>query len=147
MLKKHLDEWAEKDNLISETQFGFRPKRGTLEGCFLLKHVVDSHTAQGKPLFAAFIDFEKACDSVDRQLLWKSLQALGLQGWSLGVLQAMYSDVHLKARVGEDEGESFPSTRGVKQGDPLSPLLFGLFIDKLVGFLNNRLPGVGVQVV
>jgi hypothetical protein len=147
MLMKRLDGWAENDNLRAETQFGFRPKRGTLEGCFLLKHVVDSHTAQGKPLFAAFIDFKKAYDSVDRQLLWKSLQALGLQGWSLSVLQAMYSDVQLRARVGGDEGESFPSTRGVKQGDPLSPLLFGLFIDKLVGFLNNRLPGVGVEVV
>ena len=96
-----------------------------------------------KAAFAAFIDFKKAYDSVDRQLLWKSLQALGLQGWSHGILQAMYSDVQLRARVGGDEGESFPSTRGVKQGDPLSPLLFGLFIDKLVGFLNNRLPGWG----
>jgi hypothetical protein len=39
-------------------QFGFRPKRGTLDG-FLLKHVVDSHTAQGKLLFAAFNDLKK----------------------------------------------------------------------------------------
>ncbi len=59
MLMKRLDGWAENDNLRAETQFGFRPKRGTLEGCFLLKHVVDSHTAQGKPLFAAFIDLKK----------------------------------------------------------------------------------------
>jgi hypothetical protein len=60
MLMKRLEGWAEKDNLRSETQFGFRPKRGTVEGCFLLKHVVDSYTAQGKPLFAAFIDFKKS---------------------------------------------------------------------------------------
>jgi hypothetical protein len=59
----------------------------------------------------------------------------------------MYSDVQLKARVGGEEEESFPSTQGVEQGDPLLPLLFGLFIDKVVGFLNSRIPGVGHQLV
>jgi hypothetical protein len=59
----------------------------------------------------------------------------------------MNLNVQLQARVRGEEGESFLSTRGVQQGDPHSPLLFGLFIDKLVGFLNSRLPGVGVQVV
>jgi hypothetical protein len=56
MLLMRLDGWAENDNLRAETQFGFRPQRGSLEGYFLLKHVIDSHTAQGKPFFAAFID-------------------------------------------------------------------------------------------
>jgi hypothetical protein len=38
MLMKRIDEWAENGNLRAETQFGFLPQRGTLEGCFLVKH-------------------------------------------------------------------------------------------------------------
>jgi hypothetical protein len=70
--------------------------------------------------FCSLYRINKAYESVDCWLLLKSLQPLGLHGWLLGVLKAMYSDEQLQARVGGDEGESFPSTRGVKQGDPVS---------------------------
>jgi hypothetical protein len=58
----------------------------------------------------------------------------------------MYTDVSLRVRLGGQQGDTFPSTRGVKQGDPLFPLLFGLFIDRLERFLEARAPTLGVNV-
>jgi len=43
-------------------------------------------------------------------------------------------------------GPTFDSTRGVKQGDPLSPLLFGLFIDRVEQWLRDRVPDAGVSI-
>ena len=44
--------------------------------------------------------------------------------------------------------DSFPSDVGVKQGDPLSPLLFGLFIDRMEGIIRDHLPAAsGVQLL
>ncbi len=58
----------------------------------------------------------------------------------------MYSDVRLRVRLGGQQGDTFPSTRGVKQGDQLSPLLLGLFIDRLESFLAARAPTLGARV-
>jgi hypothetical protein len=58
----------------------------------------------------------------------------------------MYSDARLHARLGGQQGDTFLSTRGVKQGDPLSPLLFGLFIDRLESYLEARAPTLVVKV-
>jgi hypothetical protein len=64
----------------------------------------------------------------------------------LDSLQEMYQDVKLRVRVGGKLGVEFESKRGVKQGDPLSPLLFGLLIDRLEGAMEHLLPEAGVRV-
>lgn len=64
----------------------------------------------------------------------------------LGALASMYWEAPMTVKNGRELGPTFISTRGVKQGDPLSPLLFGLFIDRLEGWLKQRLPDCGVQL-
>ncbi len=44
--------------------------------------------------------FSKAYDTVDRRLLWRCLEGMGVHGPALQVLQNMYEDVQLRVRVG-----------------------------------------------
>lgn len=141
-----LDAWAEATGKRANGQAGFRPGRGTPDNCFILRHVIDAAAVRKKPLYCAFIDFSKAYDRVDRALLWRVLQGMGLHGQALGTLQQMYEGVQLRVRVGGDMSEPFPSTVGVRQGCPLSPLLFGLVIDRLEQFLAEKCPNSGTLV-
>ena len=141
-----LDAWAEARGLRAHGQAGFRVKRGTPDNCFILRHVIDGAGVRKKPLYCAFIDFSKAYDRVDRELLWQVLKGLGVHGDMLGSLQQMYAGVQLRVRFGGGLSDPFPSTVGVRQGCPLSPLLFGLVIDRLERFLAEKCPGAGTRV-
>ena len=146
LLLARMDEWAETRGLRAAGQAGFRSGRGTLDNSFVLRHLVDSAALKEQPLYCAFIDFSKAYDRVDRQLLWRCLQGMGLAGPALDTLQQMYEHVWLQVRAGGSLGEPFRSDVGVKQGCPLSPLLFGIYIDRLERFLADKCPGAGARL-
>ena len=58
----------------------------------------------------------------------------------------MYNNVNIRVRVGGKLGDVFSSLLGVKQGDALSPLLFGLFIDRFEKYIDEEYPNLGVQL-
>ena len=64
-------------------------------------------------------------------------------GWSVA---GMYWSVPLVPKLHDKMGDAIPSTCGVNQGEALSPLIFGLFIDEFESWLRQRLPNMGVQL-
>ncbi len=86
-----------------------------------------------EPLYVAFVDFRKAfSDSVPRARLWAKLRARGVGPFMMRALEATYVDVPLSVRTRAGVSLPFFSTCGLKQGDPNSPNLFGLYVDDLV---------------
>ena len=82
---------------------------------------------QRQNLHIAFIDFTKAFDCVNRELLFKILGKLGCPANFVQVIRMLYSDVH--ARLCNDGELSNPIeyNSGVKQGCKLAPTLFGMY--------------------
>ncbi len=78
-------------------------------------------------------------DIVQCEVLWQVLVGLGVEGRFLQCLQAMDAKdtVHIN-HPNEGVTSSFRCQQGVKQGCPLSPLLFGLYLDALKGCLDGR---------
>jgi len=85
------------------------------------------------------VDLKKAFDTMPREALWQVLAGLGVKGCFLRCLQAMYAKDTIRINhPSEGVTSSFRCQQGVKQGCPLSPLLFGLYLDALEGRLDGR---------
>jgi hypothetical protein len=143
LVNTRLQRAVERLNLRSPTQCGFRPGCGTIDAVFTLQHLIASAQHSRKRLYAVFVDFTKAFDTVRRDLLLERCRALGIHGPFLNVLTAMYDKVLARVCVNGVLGEPFATTLGTKQGSELSPLLFGLFVELLHVMLAARLPGAG----
>ena len=70
----------------------------------------------------------------------------GVHGKALAVLRNMHASVQMQVRLGGKLGEPFEAQTGVRQGDPLSPLLFGLLVDRLEGWLARQCPEAGARL-
>jgi hypothetical protein len=122
--------WALENRRLPDSQFGFVPGRSTLQAAFLLKHCVQAARARRKKLFSVFVDFQAAYDTVDRGLLFDHLHGLGLPQPLLTLLQNVYEGDVYELIDGDKHARVVPK-RGVKQGCPLSPTLFALYISDL----------------
>ena len=68
-LNKHISV-----HISPETQCGFRAGRSTIDMIFTLREVQEKCIEQNMPLYAVFVHFKKAFDTVNRDGLWKVLQ-------------------------------------------------------------------------
>ena len=81
-------------------------------------------------LHAAFINFKQAYDTVPRDALWKHLRRTRLPAPLLAVIRDMYNRDKYVLKDGDKTARVHP-TCGVKQGCPLSPLFFSLYINDI----------------
>ena len=79
-----------------------------------------------------FVDFEKAFDSVWHKGLFQKLRTYGIYGKSLNLIIDLYKKTKCAIKSEKGITEFFEYGKGVRQGCPLSPLLFNLFINDIV---------------
>ena len=79
----------------------------------------------------ALVDLEKAFDRVPRKVIWWALRKLGVDEWTVRLVQGMYSNARSHVCVGEGYSEEFEVKVGVHQGSVLSPLLFIIVLEAL----------------
>lgn len=137
VLNDRLDKYILEHNLITPHQIGFRKLARTSDHMFIIRTLLDKYTHKGSPLYACFVDFRKAFDSVWRQALLCKLLKANIRGKLFNIIEDMYSNDMVCLKVGQQRTDFIPCNVGVKQGDVLSPNLFNLFINDIPVYLSG----------
>ncbi len=144
VLNNRIVRLAERHHIYADEQNGFRKDRSCVDHLFSLTSIIRNRKRDKLPTYVAFVDFEKAFDRVDRNLLYFKLKSMGVGGKMLNMIKCIYSNCESCINVNGYLTDNFPTEFGVRQGDTLSPTLFGLFINDLVQDMD--LYGKGVNL-
>jgi exonuclease III len=142
MLRKRLESQVQ----LHEAQAAFRTKRSCTDNLFVLTRILQEAGKANKSVYAFFLDVRKAYDTVWRDGLSAKLLDKGVDGKLWRVLRDLSSKSTSQVRVNGELSEAFPLSVGVGQGDPLSTLLFDIFIDDLVAGMHDTCSEHGIRM-
>lgn len=142
-----ISRWVELNNILPESQCGFRPHRACNDHIFTLTTIINKKLQKpGGKVYISFIDLKKAFDNVDRHKLWERLYLVGISGKIIRIIASLYENIRLQIRTYEGKTSDIPLDRGVLQGDALSPLLFAIYLHDLEkSLLEAGFEGVSVN--
>jgi hypothetical protein len=123
--------------LIPKTQSAFLKGRQLVEGVVVMNEVVDYAKKAGKECLIMKVDFEKAYDSVNWSFLDYMLGRFGFNTKWRNWMKACICRGNLSVLVNGSPTQEISIKRGLKQGDPLAPLLFLLVAEGLGGLMRT----------
>ena len=124
-LQHHLDP------RVRDRQFGFRKNRSTTQPIHIIRRLLEVFERQNSPFHALFIDWSKAFDSVTFTAIDTAMQHMGVPPHTRKVIMALYDNPTFVVRDSSHKSEVKTQTKGLRQGCPLSPYLFGFVLTHL----------------
>ncbi|XP_043583227.1 golgin subfamily A member 6-like protein 22 [Bombus pyrosoma] len=133
---------AEVETKLEERQFGFRKGRGVTDAVFVISHIIDKQLSRERgKLFACFADLRAAFDRLNREKLEEKMKKMGVSENLTRRIKELYSETKNVVRVKNRNTEAFWTVRGVRQGCPLSPTLFNIYVAGLEDELRKGQAG------
>ena len=138
VMEERLMTFVEATGALSHTQGGFLRQRGTPEQVITLSEVVRSALKRNRKVYLEFLDIRRAYDTVLHPVLWQRCIDIGIGGPFLALLQEIYFKAEARLDIDGTLLAAVPLECGVLQGNPLSPLLFNIYLDGAVREFEER---------
>ena len=98
----------------------------------LLQQIFEKSWEYAKEVNACFVDLEKAYDCIPRDELWGVLLQYGIGSQLLTAIESLYTDSVVCVRVNSATTKPFRVSVGLRQGYSLSPILFLLYMNRIL---------------
>ncbi|XP_072938941.1 uncharacterized protein [Epargyreus clarus] len=132
------------DDFQPPEQAGFRKGFSTMDHIHTLRQVVQKSEEYNLPLCVAYVDYEKAFDSIETWAVLESLQRCQIDYRYIEVLKCMYKAASMTIRLHDRSTNPIQVQRGVRQGDVLSPKLFTAALEDVFKLMEWK--GFGINI-
>ena len=135
-MKRVLDENQPRE------QAGFRQGFSTTDHLQALSQLIEKANEYQIKLCVGFIDYEKAFDSVEHSDLFLALRKIGINEGYVQILEDIYTDATARIHIDEDISKPFKISRGVRQGDTISPKIFTAAMEEVFKKVDMKERGI-----
>ena len=132
---------------LSDVQAGFRKGRETRDQIANIHWIIEKAREFQKNIYFCFIDYAKAFDCVYHNKLWKILKEIGILDPLTCLLRNLYAGQEATVRTGHGRTDWFQIGKGVCQGCILSPCLYNLYAEYIMGHSGLDEAQAGIRIV
>src|SRR6218665_591223 len=118
IIHKRMESTIERE--LPDNQAGFRKARGTRDHIANMRLIMERQLEYGKEVHICLIDYSKAFDCINHELLWKTLLEMGIPKHLIQLLKGLYENQSAVIRTEFGDTNRFKIKKGVRQGCILS---------------------------
>lgn len=131
IMYNHIIEFLNENNILSKYQFGFRQKHSTNHALITIVEKIARALDNKQQVIGVYLDFRKAFDTVDHQILLSKLQKYGIRGKTLEWFQSYLHNRTQYVEYNNSHSTVKHISMGVPQGSILGPLLFLIYVNDI----------------